>query len=192
MQNFIYEFIQFLARMIFRIFFRVEIVGQKNIPKTGAYIFASNHLSNLDPPLVGCFSTRHDVYYFAKEELFKNKIFGAFLKYIKAFPVKRGKVDINAMNYVFEILKNNHCLVIFPEGTRRKNNKYYPKKGLGFIYSNLKTNVSIIPTKVINTDKFYSFKKMRLIYGKPLKLDKNMNYLEMSKFVLEKIDNLYF
>jgi 1-acyl-sn-glycerol-3-phosphate acyltransferase len=190
MRNLIYRFVQFCFRLFFILIYRVEVLGQKNIPLKGSYIFASNHLSNLDPPLVGCFSKRYDLYYFAKEELFENKFFGAMLKLVKAFPVKRGKMDLKAMKSVFDILELGNSLLIFPEGTRRKNNEYTPKKGLGFIYLNSPISIKIIPVKVVNTDKFFKFKKLKLIFGEPFIIENQKDYFEISKIVLDKIEKL--
>ena len=147
-------------------------------------------MSNLDPPLIGSFSKRTNLYYFAKEELFKNKIFGAILLFVKAFPVKRGTADVDAMRKVFDILETNNSLLIFPEGTRRRNNKFTPKKGLGFIYMNLQKKCPILPVKVINTDKFLKFKKIKLIFGEPFFINDEKDYFEISKKVLNKIENL--
>lgn len=190
MRNLICRFIKFCFRVFFTLIYRVEVVGQENIPLTGSYIFASNHLSNLDPPLVGSFSKRGDLYFLAKEELFANKLFGAFLKLVKVFPVKRGKMDLKAMKSVFNILELGNSLLMFPEGTRRKNNEYIPKKGLGFIYLNSPISIKIIPIKVVNTDKFLKLKKLKLIFGKPFIIENQKDYFEISKIVLDKIEKL--
>jgi len=60
MKDLMYRLIQAIFRILYRIFFRVEIIG--SVPKSGAYILASNHLSNLDPPLIGSFVGRADVF----------------------------------------------------------------------------------------------------------------------------------
>lgn len=189
-RDFVYTLIQLFFRIFFRIFFRVKVIGIENIKKDSNYIFASNHLSNLDPPLVGSFSKRTNLYYFAKEELFKNRIFGELLLFVKAFPVKRGIADVDAMKKVFNILEKGNSLLIFPEGTRRKNNKFVPKKGLGFIYMNLEKKCPILPVKVINTDKFLKLKRITLIFGEPFFITGEKDYFEISKKVLDKIENL--
>ena len=60
-----------LALLIFlKIFFRLKVEGQENIPKKGGFILAPNHTSYLDPPVAGTASPRM-VTFMAKEELFE-------------------------------------------------------------------------------------------------------------------------
>jgi 1-acyl-sn-glycerol-3-phosphate acyltransferase len=77
---------------VFKILFRLRVEGLENIPAEGQVIFASNHLSNFDPPLVGAAATR-PISFMAKEELFKNPLFGSIIRALRAFPVKRGTGD---------------------------------------------------------------------------------------------------
>lgn len=186
MKDLSYRFVQFIFRMFYRIIFRAEVIGKENIPKKGAYIIASNHLSNLDPPLIGCFVGRDDVYYMAKEEMFGNKIWGAIFKYLKMIPVRRGTNDKDALFHALKVLGEGHSLLIFPEGTRRKNDKINPKKGVGFLAVQSKTQV--IPVKVVNTQNFQKFRKIKLIIGKPMQIDIEKDYLQISKEILEIIE----
>ncbi len=183
MRNFCYRSVQFLVRVFFKTFFKTTILNKENLPKKGGFIIASNHFSNFDPPLIGSFFGRDDLFYMAKEELFENKIFGAILKFIKAFPVKRGAVDKKSLNFAFKILEEEHCLLMFPEGTRRKNNQVNPKKGIGFIYANSQKDV--IPIKISK-----NVRNITLIVGKPLEIDRTKNYLEISGEILTKIEEL--
>ena len=69
--------------------FRVKVIGHSNIPKKGGVIIASNHVSYLDPPFVGCVISRR-VNYMARDDLFRNPVFAWILRKWKSFPVKRG------------------------------------------------------------------------------------------------------
>ncbi|MFC1485101.1 lysophospholipid acyltransferase family protein [bacterium] len=172
-------------------FFRVEVFGLENIPKKGSCILACNHYSNLDPPLVGAFIRRDDLYFMGKEELFK--LFGLrqFMHFLGVFPVRRGMADVRALKNTFDILNKGHIILMFPEGTRRKpNRKIAHKKGIGMISS--KAKVEIIPIKLENTNKYFKLKKMRIIVGKPIKIDhvNNKDYIEISRYVLDRIEDL--
>jgi 1-acyl-sn-glycerol-3-phosphate acyltransferase len=184
MKDLVYRLAQLIFRILYKLIFRVEIVG--SIPKTGAYIIASNHFSNLDPPLIGCFVGRPDVYYMAKDGMFKNRYWGALFKYLKMIPVRRGSNDKDALIHVLKILDEGHSLLMFPEGTRRKNGEIHPKKGIGFLSVN--SGKKIIPVKLENTDKFYKFKKIKMIIGEPIDIDITKSYLDISKEVLTIIE----
>jgi len=107
-----------IGLLLFRIFLRLEIQGQENIPKDGPMLLACNHISLLDPPVVGAACTRN-VHWMAKEELFV-PVLGTIYRWLGAFPVKRGAADRNAIKHGIEIMENNEVLAIFPEGTRSK------------------------------------------------------------------------
>lgn len=114
-----YRFLKIILYVVFKLLYRVEIVGIENIPKENNLIVAGNHKSNLDPVFVSVFFKRH-IYWMAKKELFNNKLFGAFLKKLGAFPVAREEVDIKAIKTSLRHIKNGQVLGIFPEGTRVK------------------------------------------------------------------------
>ena len=79
--------------------------GQENIPKDGAFVLCCNHISLLDPPVVGAACTRK-IHWMAKEELFV-PVLGTIYKWLGAFPVKRGTADRTAITHGINILKNN-------------------------------------------------------------------------------------
>ncbi|MCH3915109.1 MAG: 1-acyl-sn-glycerol-3-phosphate acyltransferase [Acidaminococcaceae bacterium] len=84
-----YSFVGFIFHVIFKIIFRLEVIGVENIPKTGPVVIASNHASLLDPPLVGSSSSRK-VYFMAKEELFV-PVFRSTLCVFGSFSRKKGR-----------------------------------------------------------------------------------------------------
>lgn len=64
---------------------------------------------------------RNDVYVLAKEELFINGFVKWLAKKTKIIPVKRGKQDVALLKNSVKILKENHMILLFPEGTRNRN-----------------------------------------------------------------------
>jgi len=140
----------FLGWTIFFIFFRiylsVKVIGRENIPAKGAFILVSNHMSYLDPPLLGI-SVYRSLNYMARDNLFKRPCFGRIMRNVHAFPVKRGKGDLFALREALRILGEGKPLVIFPEGTRSKDKRLRPvKRGVGFIVSRAK--VPVIPAYI--------------------------------------------
>ncbi|HOJ10727.1 MAG TPA: lysophospholipid acyltransferase family protein, partial [Clostridiales bacterium] len=65
------EFVKFLSRIIFKIFYKFELKGIENVPAEGPAILCSNHPGTLDMFFIGC-KLKRLVHYMAKEELFKN------------------------------------------------------------------------------------------------------------------------
>ena len=54
----IYTLVKNLFKILFTIFLRLKVEGTENIPKDGPLVIASNHLSLLDPPVLGTAATR--------------------------------------------------------------------------------------------------------------------------------------
>ena len=73
-----YYIAKFLVWIAFHIAFSLKFEGRGNIPKKTPVIYASNHRTNADPPLVGC-GARGTYAFMAKEELFGNKLFAMLI-----------------------------------------------------------------------------------------------------------------
>ena len=95
-------------------------IGLENLPKNEGYIIAGNHTSNFDAIRIGVQFPGH-IRFLAKIELFKFKLFGAFLKKLGAISVDRGKADAGAIRMAEKAILDGAPLVIFPEGKRRKS-----------------------------------------------------------------------
>ena len=166
----IYFCLRIIFCIYFKLFFRAQIIGKENLPEEGPVIVAANHMSNWDPPLLACFLSR-PISYMAKEELFSNPIFGAAIRNCHAFPVKRGAADRGAIKAAVQVLKQNKCLGLFPEGTRARDGKMKKAEaGVGLIAS--MTNAPVLPTAIIGTEYIFAngghFPKLTVIYGQPM------------------------
>lgn len=161
---------RFFTIPIYKTLFRYKVVGKKNLPKKGAYIVCSNHLSNYDPILVSM-TQKRQIYYMAKAELFKNKIASAMITELGAFPVDRGSGDGQAIEKAEEIVRDGRLLGIFIEGTRSKTGEFLrPKSGAAMVA--FQTNTPVIPVCITPQDKqIKKFRKVTVSWGKPLSLE---------------------
>lgn len=173
-----YNIAKLLVKLIISILFRVRVQGEENIPKSGACILCMNHKSLLDPPVVGVFIPRKLVF-MAKEELFRIPVFGAIIRTLGAFPVKRASADISAIKTSLNILKEGHVLAIYPEGSRNKSDSLgQAKSGMTFIA--IKAQVPIIPIGI--SGKYRLFHKLHINIGKAIYLTEYYNQkLPMAK-----------
>src|SRR5687768_11011419 len=105
----VYSVAHWITRLFFNIFFRLQAIGLEHIPKDGAVIVCCNHISILDPCLLGARMTRK-INYMAKAELFRFPLFSWFLGQVGAFPVKRGGVSKDAIRISLQILKEDRIL----------------------------------------------------------------------------------
>ncbi|WP_377888775.1 lysophospholipid acyltransferase family protein [Alkalihalobacillus sp. R86527] len=155
-----------LFRVYFKIFNRVTVIGEENIPTDKGILLCSNHINNLDPPLVGAMCSRQ-VRFMAKSELFNIPVLGKLIYNVGAFPVKRGMSDKQALRSGIGILKNGEVVGLFPEGTRSKTGQLGDGlSGAGFFA--LRPEVRVVPCAIMGSYK--PFGKLKIIYGKPVDL----------------------
>lgn len=127
-----------------------EVRGRQNIPQKGGLIIASNHVSYMDPPVIG-FATRRELHYLAKEELFRQPLLGPLITAFNSIPIRRGKVDTAGLSRAMEVLNAGHALIMFPEGTRSRDGNLLPARpGVGMLAFN--TNSLIVPCHLSGSD----------------------------------------
>jgi 1-acyl-sn-glycerol-3-phosphate acyltransferase len=162
-----YTFAKNAVKSIFKPWYRIQVIGTENFPKEGGVLLCSNHIHNFDPLVVGI-STPRDVYFMAKEELFRVPILGGIVRKCNAFPVKRGMSDREALRKGLGVLKEGNVLGLFPEGTRSKTGEL--GKGLaGAGFFALRADCLVVPCAVIGPYK--SLHKLKVVFGKPIQLD---------------------
>ena len=113
----LYQVLKPLAVALMRVLFRLEVHGREHVPVAGPLLLASNHVSLLDPPLVGGAAPR-ELHFMAKEELFRIPLLGRLIWAVNARPVKRDGSDSRALKAALRLLDEGRALLIFPEGTR--------------------------------------------------------------------------
>ncbi|ADH60915.1 1-acyl-sn-glycerol-3-phosphate acyltransferase [Thermoanaerobacter mathranii subsp. mathranii str. A3] len=167
-----YYIAKIIVRAIIKVIFKIEIKGLENIPKKGPVIICSNHISFLDPPVIGALLNRR-IYFMAKEELFKNPFLRLLLGTgLGAFPVKRGTADLSAIKTALTYLKKGKAIGIFPEGTRSKTGQLQ-KAEPGVAMLAIKGNAPVVPIAI--KGRYGLFSKIIINIGKPMNFDKYAN-----------------
>jgi 1-acyl-sn-glycerol-3-phosphate acyltransferase len=168
-----YRIAQYFSFLYFKIFHRFEITGIENIPISGPFILASNHLSFLDPPAVGC-KVNRNLHYFARSSLFVGPL-GFLIRRLNSIPVNRDQLDFKTLKTTLKVLKDGHPLLVFPEGTRSLDGKTSSgKKGIGLLVK--KSKCPVYPVRIRGTFEILGKgkifprigRKIFLSYGKEL------------------------
>lgn len=155
-----------LVWIYMHIAYNLKYIGRKNIPKKTAVIYASNHRSYADPPMIGA-GARGKYAFMAKEELFEKKVFSLLISSLGAFPVSRGKGDAAVIDRAVEKLNNKRSLMIFPEGTRSKDGKVgRGHSGAALIAA--RSGCPIIPVGIVYGEKLRFRTKVKVFYGEPI------------------------
>jgi 1-acyl-sn-glycerol-3-phosphate acyltransferase len=120
--------------------------GLERLPETGGAVLAANHLSAIDPPLIGSFSNRA-IFYMAKYEILQVPIVGEALTWTGGFPVRRGEPDRAGLRRARELVREGHVVGVFAEGTRQRLG-YPGEMQSGAAMIAMKEGVPVIPAAV--------------------------------------------
>lgn len=140
-----------LAMLICRVWFRMTVSGLEHVPKSGSYVMAPNHRSNLDIIVIGA-CTRRRQRYMGKHTLWAKQPWDWILSQFGGFPVTRGTVDREALQRCLDVVAAGDPLVLYPEGTRLSG----PNVGSlfdGVAYVATKSQVPIIPVGIAGTER---------------------------------------
>ncbi len=195
----VYSLIYHGARAFMNTFGQLDVYGLDNLPKGGCLI-ASNHVSFIDPPLIGC-CIPQEMFFLARKTLQDNPLLKKVLPYCNVIPIDRdGGSDVSAFKKMFRVLKDGHSILLFPEGTRSKDGK--PGKaqgGAGLIAC--KAKVPVVPVRLFGTNNVLPKNsilpkraKLKVCFGKPIfpsefdpGRDHPDRFREASKFFMKRI-----
>jgi 1-acyl-sn-glycerol-3-phosphate acyltransferase len=168
----LYRFGRAIVAAFLHLCFRIRIEGIEHIPKGQNFVVCSNHKSNLDPPVLGT-AMPISLRFMAKEELFKNKLFGALLRALGAFPIRRGKSDVGALRSAVKMIQSGESVGIFPEGGRSKLKGQMRKGKSGAVLIALKAGVDILPVGICG--EYKPFSKIIVRIGSPIAMETYRN-----------------
>ena len=140
-----------IVRGLLKLLTHCQVKGRENIPSQGPLLIVANHLSLVDPPLLGV-SLSREVIFMAKKELFRFRPIGYFIGSFGAFSVHRGQLDRQALRQAYQVLADGLALVMFPEGTRSLSGRLRPALP-GSALIALRSGVPILPVGIVGTEK---------------------------------------
>jgi 1-acyl-sn-glycerol-3-phosphate acyltransferase len=154
--------------------FRLRVHGRENLPATGGYVLACNHLSNFDPwPLGMPLWPQRWLRFMAKSELYWWPA-TLVLNGAGAFRVRRGTGDREAMATAERLAREGNVVVMFPEGTRRRKGlvkRHQARAHSGAARIALETGVPLVPAAVAGTDQLLKLGPIEVVFGAPLEID---------------------
>lgn len=178
--------------------FRPWLRGLENIPKEGAVILASNHLSFVDSIFLPLVVDRR-VVFLAKSEYFTGKglkgwLTRVFFEASGQLPIDRsgGKASEASLNTGLQVLAEGKVLGIYPEGTRSPNaNLYRGRTGIARMV--LEAGVPVIPVAMVGTadvmpigSKLPKIRRIGIVIGEPLDFSR-FDGLESDRFILRSV-----
>jgi 1-acyl-sn-glycerol-3-phosphate acyltransferase len=172
---------RFAVASILTILYRFRVVGRERIPERGPVLLVCNHVSFLDPMVVGSGMKDRQFSPMARDSLFRFKPFGWLLRSYGCIPIRREGGDAAAMRAALAELESGRCVVVFPEGTRSPDGSMQPfRRGVLLLLKRAKATV--LPMGVAGT--FEAWPKgrrprlcgrIRLAVGTPIPSEELLN-----------------
>lgn len=156
-----------------RLWLRTTVEGLEHVPRSGAYILAPVHRSNMDTPIAAV-CTKRRLRYMGKDSLWRKPAFAWLLSALGGFPVSRDMADREALDRCIEILAAGEPLVLFPEGERKSGPLVHPLKD-GAAYIAMRAGVPIVPVGIGGSErvmpkgsKMIYPRKVHVVVGPPI------------------------
>lgn len=152
--------------------FNYEVVNRDRLIEEGGALIVCNHVSFLDPPLVGI-AHQHGVYYLARKTLFQGFCAWLYPRW-NSIPIDQENPDMSSLKTVIKHLKSGDRVVMFPEGERSWDGQIAPAKaGVGLIIS--KAKVPVVPCRLFGAHEalprgasFWKQHQVTLVVGEPI------------------------
>ena len=200
-----------IRRVIVRLviwLFRLRVHHAQREPDDGNYLLCCNHISAMDPVVLGVALGKHQTHFMAKKELFRVPLVAAFLRSINAYPVDRTG-DVSAIRTTVALIEHGDCVGVFPQGTRcpgrpPRASADRVKGGVGLLCE--KTRVRVLPVCLrARKDRLRLFGGCEVIVGQPLSYEQlidgdaerwqsmshHQKYEHISRRIFDEICKLY-
>jgi len=188
----IYLLVAAVSLPVVRFVFRLRATGLEHVPTEGGFVLAANHTSNFDPwPLGLPLFPQRWLRFMAKSELYWWPL-GVMLDAVGAFPVERGRGDLQAIAKAVELVRAGQVVVMFPEGTRqrkglRKRWEARPHTGAARIAR--QAGAPLVPAAIKGTDRLARLGPLRVAYGPPVEVSDDSR--ETTERLMAEIQRLY-
>lgn len=155
-----------ICRPVFTFLHPLKVSGLENFPENEPVLLCPNHSSNWDPILIICALKKEtNLRIMGKNQLFKIPVLKTFLRNLGVFPVDRGHSDIGAVKTAIKTLKDGYHLLVFPEGTRVRENRAAVRPKGGVVMIAIRTGVKLMPVFIGTRKKL--FEPVPIVFGKP-------------------------
>ena len=163
-----YRFCRAVVYGTARLLWGLRVEGRENVPAEGALLVACNHVSLLDPPIVGSLLPR-EAGFVAKQELFAVPGLGRLIRSLNAIPIDRSRLSRETLDDLVAFLDGGRALVLFPEGTRSRSGELgRAKPGVGVLLS--RRPAPVVPAYVEGTNapwrNLFRRGRMRVVFGR--------------------------
>ncbi|MBE6582745.1 MAG: 1-acyl-sn-glycerol-3-phosphate acyltransferase [Ruminococcaceae bacterium] len=192
-----YSKAKFLLAGLIRKLWRVQVIGKENERPDKTYIICANHMSMIDPIVIGA-AIQHNPKYMAKAELMRIPLLNLLFKALGAYSVDRKGSDVAAIKKTINMLKEGESIMMFPQGTRHKGvDPKTTKVKFGCSMIAHKAEVGVLPIYIkVKNHKVKLFRRTVIIIGKEITFEElkaisgGDDHKKSAEYIFSKITEL--
>src|SRR5690625_2288252 len=184
----LYYFAGYLLKILLSLFGFLKVYQKENLPEKPGYIVACTHTGWVDILWLGIALLPTKIHYMAKKELFESQPLKWLIEGLNAFPVDRENPGPSSIKIPMKLMKEGKNVGIFPSGTRTTEDVPL-KRGAVTIASYAKA--PIVPAAYVGPNNFkelFNFKRPKIIFGKPIYLNKELPKKEALDVMAEELN----
>lgn len=156
-----------------RTLYRIDVRGAENVPPRGGLVVVANHLSAVDPFVIGAVVPRQ-LRFMAKAELWRTRPLAWAMDELGGFPVGRGRGDVEAVATGVRLLEEGWAVGLFPAGYVRSDGPWLR----GAAKMAMRAGVPILPVRLFDTDRAVAgrhvrFPALRAAIGPPILVERS-------------------
>ena len=198
----LYSAMRGLFSVLIKLLSRSSVEGLENLPDSGAFLLAGNHMSMVDIPLGFAYLGDPNIRGWAAAKWSSHPLFAPIVNIGGGVFIRRGEVDRSSLREAIDWLKSGRPFALSPEGTRSRNGALQRGK-TGAAYLAAEADVMVVPMGIIGTDQAFrilfqklSRPELTLRIGKPFKLPplaknhRNASLRENTDEIMCRIANL--
>jgi 1-acyl-sn-glycerol-3-phosphate acyltransferase len=191
----VYSITRRIARLVFSMFYRIEIERKEILPNHGPAIILPKHQYWTDIPIVSI-SFKPLLYFVAKKELFEYPLIRNYLLLLGGIPVDRKQSirTLDSFRYLLSLLRAGEKIVVFPEGTYFRDTMGSGKSRLlqmilGF-QKDSKGRIPFVPVGIQYGERVGWRRRVAIRIGDPLFAEKESEAFFLTHQVMERIRHL--
>lgn len=158
-----------LIRFIFNLIVRFEIIGQGNVPESGAFVLATNHIGIIDIAMFHYVFDRYDMFIPVGEKWEKTGWIRWLAGHLNFIFIDRFNPDLKALRKMVGLMEAGNSLVIAPEGTRSHTGALLEGKP-GVAYLAARSGFPVIPVAITGTEDKVIFENIKRFRKSPVTL----------------------
>ena len=156
----------------------MTVEGAERVPASGGVLITPNHVSHLDPPVVGV-CLKRPAWFLATDELFSIPVLGHMARWLRAYPIRQDSPDREALRKTERLLEAGEIVVAFPEGHESLDGRLQPLQR-GIVWIALRTGVPVVPVGIRGTNLMlpprewrlrHAGQRMHVCFGLPISPD---------------------